>query len=279
MLPDSFSVLAKDETPQNVYDANADLRTTDQRLDSLERAIDDWELSKPAISRLTELESDLSFIIEQIEKIDNSPTFDSLNEHVEKQNGFANASPELAYLQNDEKLISDMPVLIERNNEKFSESRGSEIADNKVNKFSSLSAAPLLNNTKDQLAGSQNVEIQAADSLSKFKGLTDIDNYQVKQNCRVSSITIGNGYAIHLASFKNRSLAVKTLKKFYAENDQLVCGKLPVIKDVEVNNQLFFSLRLGPFSERADAESSCSQVKQKQNYCGITKFEGQEMPL
>jgi cell division septation protein DedD len=293
LLPNSSSVTSpnqkyqKYQKYQKVHDASADLRSTEERLNSLEDAANEWQKAKPAINRLTELESDLSFMIEQIDKIETGPTIENLNAHVIRQNQSGYNAPELAKLDNvsNPSIISNLSFSSQRNLQQRTQLKSDTFQNVENDKFSlaNKNVAPSIGRISaqnaSQIEGSNTVDVQPAVSLDKFKGLNNISAVQTQPSCTMNDIKIGSGYAIHLASFKNKATAVETLKKFYNENSQLVCGKIPVIKDVVVKNQSFYSLRLGPYIDKKDAETSCRQVRRKQSYCGITQFDGGEIKI
>ncbi|MFT7054242.1 MAG: cell division septation protein DedD [Psychromonas sp.] len=287
LLPDSFLVSSPKQKYQNIADASPDLLSTEERLNSLEDAANEWQQSKPAINRLTELESDLSFIIEQIDRIETGSTIENLNAHVTRQNQKDYNAPELANLAiiDSTSVSTNLSFSSDRNLKQLAQPTSDTIQHVERDKFSSpnrstnLTLGGVKPKNASQIEGSSTVDVQAAVSLAKFKGLSEISSAQAQTTCTMSDMKIGSGYAIHLASFKNKVTALETLKRFYNENSQLVCGKTPVIKDVVVKNQSFYSLRLGPYLDKKDAETSCRQVRRKQSYCGITKFDGGEIKI
>jgi cell division septation protein DedD len=287
LLPNSSSVTSPNQKYQKVYDASADLRSTEERLNSLEDAANEWQRAKPALNRLTELESDLSFMIEQIDKIETGPTIENLNAHVIRQNQSGYNAPELAKLNNDSNpnVISNLSFSSQGKPQQRTQLRVDTRQNIENDKFSlanknvTPSIGQISARNASQIEGSNTVDVQPAVSLSKFTGLTNNLAVQTQPSCSINDIKIGSGYAIHLASFKNKATAVEILKKFYNENSQLVCGKIPVIKDVVAKNQSFYSLRLGPYIDKKDAQNSCRQVRRKQSYCGITQFDGGEIKI
>lgn len=285
MLPDSFSMSPPKQQYKSVYDANADLRSTEERLNSLEQEANDWKQAKPAINRLTELESDLSFIIEQIEKIETGPKIENINAHLARINEGPKGAPELFSLLESNKTNTDRPSTSQPKRQQIPQVRADMQPNIQNSKFSSSnsttdsSSRRVLTNNANQFEGNSNVDVQAAAPLAKFQDLNEVSSLGVHQDCSLSDIEIGKGYAIHLASFKNKAIAVDTLKKFYNENSQIVCGKMPIIEDVVVKSQSFYSLRLGPYLDKKDAEKSCQQVRESQSYCGITNFEGGEVKI
>jgi cell division septation protein DedD len=285
MLPDSFSMSAPKQQYNKAYDSNADLRSTEERLNSLEQEANDWKQAKPAINRLTELESDLSFIIEQIERIETGPKIENINTHVSRINEDKKGAPELVSLMESTQINTNLPSSLQPKEQKFSQARADMQPNIQNNKFSSSNSnadSPsrrVVTFNANQIEGNSNVDVRAAAPLAKFRGLNEVSSFEAQQDCALSDIKSGKGYAIHLASFKNKAIAVNTLKKFYNENSQIVCGKMPIIKDVVVKEQSFYSLRLGPYLDKKDAEKSCRQVREYQSYCGITNFEGGEVKI
>ena len=284
-LPTSEAL--KKAVEQNVFE---------ERLTSLEIIAEDWQESKPAINRLAALESDLSFIIEQIESINSGSSIERFDEFQERQKRVSMGPNETQFLYpnikddtnentwgNENQAISsplptqdDLDQLaalddeIQKPVDKFYASDGRKLLKPKLRQTVNTSYA----NTNPS------IEVRAAKDISKFRTVATeqtVGALQSTQNCNATNNVIGSGYAIHIASFKSKNMAVTTLKQFYANNAQLVCGKTPLLNNVLVNNQSFYSLRLGPYAAKPDAIQACDKVKQQQSYCAVTSFAGEKI--
>lgn len=85
----------------------------------------------------------------------------------------------------------------------------------------------------------------------------------------------GGNIAVHLASFLSKQRAQSAWDDFKKKAVGILCDENALIKEVEVNNKIFLSLRLGPYVDREQALEKCLQIKTLQSYCAISVYEGE----
>jgi hypothetical protein len=147
-------------------------------------------------------------------------------------------------------------------------------------KFSDVvvrSATPLLN--VDTLAANKFTNLPAGSmdssnnkfSTSQANSSNNLNNIQA-----CDSITQGQGYAMHVASFKNKTSAKTLLRDLIDKvNQNYTCQREGFIATVYVDGQTFFSARIGSFHSKLDATAACNKVKKYASYCGVTKNKGE----
>ncbi len=280
MLPD-FLKNSDTSSAKNaiaVYDANRNTSGVQERLSDLENRIADWEAHKENVLSLAELESDLHYIIYQAKPLESKVT-PSLLDVVSTSTQAKDNTIASPVASNDSGVSVD----------KFSSTQ--DFSQVKVQSAKKINVNA--STVADKFSSSQNKKPTTLEELANYIDANDVsmaskfsdnsansrsygssNNIKPNNTCKPSSYILGKGYAIHLASFSNENTANKELKKFVENNSNISCGKVPLIKDVNVNAKQFYSLRLGPFENKNGAVRMCDLVKKTQSYCGITTFDG-----
>jgi hypothetical protein len=226
---------------------------------------------KPSINRLLALEYEFTELVDTMHQVNLEP------------NLFADTTnQESAFLSNKQPVPENdfLPpstfVNTGKNTEKFS----SSTADNLQGKFNQVSvgSAPPLLNVKTQ--ATTPIENSPASKL----GMND-DKFSVRArllpdnvtNIKVcSQIAQGKGYAMHIASFRNKESAKTLLKSLINKVNQAdTCQKEAFIANVYIEEKVFFSARIGSFSSKLEATEACTDVKEYAAYCGVTKNVGE----
>ncbi|MFW8590195.1 SPOR domain-containing protein [Glaciecola sp. 2405UD65-10] len=238
-----------------------------------------WEEAQPAISRLIELEQDISFLTEQFGNLNPVPDYGS---QYNVPGGFT-ASTEQDVLSSGSTVRPSFntvttPAELTKINEKDDEPPSKFSGKNSTmpsNVAVAAPAKPVMGNNLKQ-ANPSHLVSNSNDGVddAKFTGgkLTP-DSKQ--EQCDTSNYTIGNGFAIHLASFKSRASVTKSWDDFKGKAADITCNKLALNETVSVKGQTFYSLRFGPYSSKQEALKTCSAIKTFQSYCGVTNFKGE----
>lgn len=228
----------------------------------------EWEAVRPAINRLIELESDLAFLIDQLNQSATGPDFPSTSANRqfvvnESTENFGTAVPtEQALLALGQPSVELMPA------------RPVTLSGNEGVNQQKFNGAPLEQNTSmsPQLSPPTS-RLEVSDN--KFSGINSSVSLPKVNSETCPSIGKGEGFSMHIASFKKREKARSLLSQY---RNRLLqgepCGNKAMIEEVEVNGVVFFSARLGVFNSREDALTACNAVKNIQSYCAVTRNQG-----
>ena len=227
----------------------------------------EWEAVRPSINRLIELESDLSFLIDQLNQSATGPDFTStpndrqfvVNDGTEK---FDTAIPtEQALLDLGQSSVQVQPVRSLTvnsggvNQQKFNGSFEEQT--------SNVSSLPPVQTAKQEV------------NDNKFSGLASNSPFSAVNSGTCPTIGNGEGFSMHIASFKQRDKARSLLSEYKNRLMQgKPCGNTAMIAEVEVNGEVFFSARLGVFVSKEEALAACNAVKNIQSYCAVTRNQG-----
>ncbi len=222
---------------------------------------------KESIDRMLVLESEMKSVLEGVD-IFSSP--DAANS-TSPSDVFALQSPNLSST-----ILSGGTSPLPTN-----PSQGSGVQDTKFSNVAVGAARvikPNLTPSKnlpidDKFSGTLKVPNGRADlasSNSKFSGLT------AHSGAQCDRLKVGSGFALHVASFKNKAYAETLLKKVLPQvSAKEGCTKQGLIASVMVKEQQFFSARIGSYSSKEKAKEMCSQVKSMTNYCAVTVNQGE----
>jgi hypothetical protein len=138
-----------------------------------------------------------------------------------------------------------------------------------LSKYSSLASLPLSDNT--------HVEVGALLPETEF---TEMDSIQVDQrdgeNAKPPSkknINVG----IHIAAFsvsQNVLPGWRYIKKLLPKG---LKNKRPLSSTIHINDNTYYSLRLGPFTSVHQAKKACDDVLEQINDCSITEYRGRRI--
>lgn len=222
---------------------------------------------KPSINRLITLETELTELLDTIRQVDQIPALYT-ESNGPLSNQFSNTDAPSPY-----KFLSPNTTSSVKNTvDKFSQTSNNDVAD----KFSQVSvgkAQPLLNqNTAPKRIAALPLVKQLPINTDKFSSneVTTFTSIESPNEC--PSISEGQGYAMHIASFKNKNSAEKLLQEaIVAINRNNICQRQPIIANVVVKGQTYFSARIGSFLSKADVSDACGKYRQYLSYCGVTQ--------
>jgi hypothetical protein len=103
-------------------------------------------------------------------------------------------------------------------------------------------------------------------------------NLKFNNSCTMTKSTVGDGYALHLASYRSLDNALKGWESLSNTYSKELCGLLALTEKVTVNNRQFFSLRAGGFETKDMADNACIQLTNKNQYCRSIRFTGDMLP-
>lgn len=121
----------------------------------------------------------------------------------------------------------------------------------------------------------KNLAAVGAYSNDKFSnGQSSVDASQAN-NLRCPSVEVGQGYALHIASFVSRSSAEDFIRKVLSDVNALSdCKMVGLIDIVTVKNKRYFSARLGSFKDQLAAKGACDITRPFTAYCAVVSNEG-----
>ena len=255
----------------------------------LDEAVEEWEAMKPALMRVVALEQDMQFLLQSMSEVNSvGPVYGPDNNYYAA-----------AQMQDD--LSSAPEIKYETSETKLDFVDGDSLRASKFSSTGNLASNPV--STKS----SSVVAVLPAPKLSALKPLaTDLDNHMdtkfsnqtaanepaIKQSTQLatsnlkksnngcgnySSNIIGQGSAVHLVSYKSKQLLLPGSQKLSKTFAEVLCGKMPLVKQVEVNGSTFYSMRFGPFQNKQSALQACSNIKKTGQYCGVTQFDGEKV--
>ena len=238
-----------------------------------------WEEAQPAISRLIELEQDISFLTEQFGNLNPVPDYGS---QYNLPGGFDD-STEQNILGSDNAVRPSFDALstpaeltkINENDDEQSAKFSAEDSSLSTNVAVVAPAKPVMGNNLKQANRSNLVDNSSGGvDDAKFKGGA-LTPSSMQGPCNTGNHSIGDGYAIHLASFKSKKSVMQSWNDFKGKAANITCNKLALNETVNVKGQTFYSLRFGPYASKQEALKTCSAIKTFQNYCGVTSFKGE----
>lgn len=216
---------------------------------------------RPSVVRLIELESELRELLDVVNSTGEQNFYlpsgnQALTDFSHTANQDLNSS-EAVSLQG-----SEIPASVSNTDDKFS-----TVQVNAANELSGElfdKSTVVVDKTKAQLRSPQNSN--DSKMLDKFSSQVRVE----KNNC--STIDKGQGFALHIASYKVRSSAENTLQDVVGKmNKPGECSKSAMIAEVTVKNQNFFSARIGSYTTKEDAKIACGQIKSLTGYCAVTQ--------
>lgn len=231
---------------------------------------------KPSINRLLALESDFTEFLDTMQQVTLEPAVFAGRNRAETAFLSNNPSNNKPSFSKDKPLTPTLFLNAGMGEDKFS-SRTSNSAQEKFSDVSVGSAKPLLNvdtQTANKFANLPEGSIEK--NNDKFSTLPANSSNNLNNMLACDSITQGQGYAMHIASFKNKTSAKTLLKDLIDKvNQNDTCQREGFIANVNVDGQTFFSARIGSFPSKLDATAACNKVKKYASYCGVTKNIGE----
>lgn len=235
----------------------------------------EWSEMRPAISRLIELESDLSFMLDQLSDPSSGPNF--------------NLAQEDRSFPLDAVSLEQVPAVNEEPfNQAFSSVNDRQFITGTVEN-SNIVTRPISANTLNAVDGVSSEKFAGLDVGQSNSGPTQQTSMEVdptkfsdkqtlaqNSNRNACNAYSEGGFSMHIASFKNRKSAENELRGIIKKlNTDTSCSFPGAIAEVVVNGTTFYSARVGNFESRALALQQCSMVKKHQDYCSVARYEGE----
>ena len=251
----------------------------DRSVDSLDNEkikeyVQELETMRPQLLKVIEMEQDLSFMIEQI------ASFSSLDNKARYIQDFNQSQEELKGIDSGD--FSSDPFIV----------------------------ANTPNDSQDALvstdAGSQNVRLVAAPTISKFSDVNSATNLKTlpipTNNNATSAVTeVDSKFSqlerkanepdiiealvetkdqsgIHLVSVSKKSNLPDFWNNMLSKYPDILADKRPLVELVNVNGKQFYSLRVGPYSNDL-AKLECKRLSADGTYCGVVNYQGQALKL
>jgi hypothetical protein len=263
--------------------------------------LEEWDVLRPRIYKLIELEDELSFLIEQVghfqsnEKIALSfrPTNDqnlvqnldrtgfsmpnNLENMLTKELGLAPS--QLPNPSKEEILTPDSSNIVDVGKApdiavKFLKVDGKTISP-QTTAVPSIQQ-PIRGDITDRqiLIKESNPRDIVGVSDTKFSGSNESRNRNTKNDCKINRALPVDGIGIHLVSYSTKKGAIKGWEKLLELHKDLLCGKMAAADTVSVNGKKFFSMRVGPIKDDHEAEQLCQSFRQRGQYCKKSVFSG-----
>jgi len=294
-------------------DARRDLA---EKSAELSAELRDFKALKPSLTRLVSLESDLNFLLDEISRFSesNPVMFDQTSDLPADELSDTDQGNTIVYQADGSVFSSNDMKNVDRENKAWSETSGEEselrlpqkrgaIVANRENKFlpqqlvnqkvEVRSATPVISMDDEDIAKfsrEENVIRNMGNDTKNIVGdISNVDrkkffsqnqsNFQMTagRDCIGNEVNINNNFALHLASYKNRTNATsgwRQLKQKYADTWCEVSAKL---ETVNVKGTDYFSLRVGGYESKEAANLMCNEVRSQGDYCQVASFSGENI--
>lgn len=284
LWPDALS--AEPAKLTNAKFLEAKLVNSSDKQAKLEGFVKEWESVRPALMRVVALEEDMQFLLQSMSDVnDVGPVYSASNPILD-----VSASIKQEYTE------AEVANYVGRKHPKtpeFSQERlqGKSLSGS-TNTMSKVKAvpAPKTMATNNQVITQSLTQTQKKTMDNKFSSKpsnqpariaqqkTFISELAANYDCSdFSRQKIGEGNAIHLVSYKSKQRLVSGSEQLTKKFSDVLCGKMPIFKEVIVNGNMFYSMRFGPFINKSEALKACSNIKKTGQYCGVTKFDGAQI--
>ena len=279
--------------------AIAKVEETDKKLDTL---IKEWDAVKSDINRIIELEAELGFIVNELNKQD---SLNSLHkENIALVQYTPDSMPEVNLgnpIDSDKNFVSPAQEIAKGTNTKVGQAAPIINMSNDADvgsKFSSQSSNKLVNGLAATTSPDNRLEQNEALRMdNKFS--QNSDNKQLSSNYQTASIvgelpsdrinsnegeasercslsSIDESIGIHLISLKDEKKVNKAANELLSKFSAQLCGAYKV-NNVLVKGERYYSVRFGPYINRQEAQKACSSIRAEGQYCGLADFVGQTM--
>jgi hypothetical protein len=106
----------------------------------------------------------------------------------------------------------------------------------------------------------------ASSARSQMQGSTN----ELQDKCKVST----GKFAIHLVSYSSPQQADKGWQVLNPKVSDITCNRQARLQEVNVNNKVYYSVRVGPYQSDKAAREVCSRISQRGQYCGVSEYVG-----
>ena len=256
--------------------------------DKLQQHIDEYQSVKPSIERLVALESDLRILIAQIATFQQSPQ--SIPQVTSSDTATAEATDtvnptipdikELDLAQTTIESEDDSAVVVQLQPDKTETVIASALPIPKVTPSQeAIQGSELHMNVPKTTVDQSQSQLLREDSggAQQLTLNTQFGAAGVYDQCKpLGEQPNANQFGVHISSFTRQDLVVKGWNKAVQQYPQL-CQKSGVIQRIQIKNTLFYSLRVGPYSEKKSAKAFCQQIRTNKQYCRVTDFTGERL--
>lgn len=258
------------------------------KIERIAESLDDWQDMRPALLRLTKLENELTYLLDQLDSshsqfgtavdtplsnissdftVDDfitSNSIDSGNKNAQLEVG--TAAPIMQQLNN-----SVQPQLKNQNESSAQATISNKQIAAMENKFQSSEKS---SSNKFALTPINTEKGQTNSLFVSDKSKTSIAN-SIQKNGPCSSVQ--GKYAMHLVSYSKLSQAPVGWQQLAPIVSPISCGRAPLVQEVTVKGKLFYSLRVGPYDTKSSVKEVCTLLTKEGLYCGVSTYEGESI--
>jgi hypothetical protein len=138
-----------------------------------------------------------------------------------------------------------------------------------LGKNSNLASVPLSDNTQVQIG-----------SLQPVTEFAEIDSLQVDQPDGADATATGKkniNVGIHIAAFSDNQYVLPGWRYLKKKLPNSLKDKRPLSSTIHINDNTYYSLRLGPFTSVLKAKKACDRVLVQINDCAVTEYRGRRL--
>lgn len=280
-----------------------DTKNNDKRSE-LEDEIKDFKSMKASLSRLVSLESDLSFLLDEMSRFNekNPIMFNASDETPSNTN---NSDLDVVYSPDGKKeytaenTVDGWAESLGKMEEKWN-TQAAEIDNLRIRGVKD-SKTPTANERRSEInvdnskfLAQTGIEASPAKPVMKIN-TTIQDNQEQKitnkfvditgplqlvgvvNDCKDWKVDSTKTYALHLASYKSRKAAIVGWEILNSKYANVWCETEAKVANVVVNGTAYLSLRVGGYDSKEKAVKLCSIVKQRGDYCAISSVAGERL--
>lgn len=256
----------------------------DERAILVSQYIEEWQELKPTLNKVIALESELSYVLKELDKVDSS-----VETMTEVPKGFLQSFEKDmsggsrlvdSSLQNSNTTTKQTPAL--ESAEVTSNLGPASISQAARNNVKLASAQQVPQRLSDNVNGVEQIDAKFSSKPSpllenSYKAVTAVSRSNSKSCGNDSLSRIGEGFAVHLASYSKQASLAEGKNVFQGKYADHLCQKTAVVKAVSVKGRDFYSLRYGPYETRTEAQKVCNDIRIGSDYCTISQFEGERL--
>mmetsp|Transcript_49740 Transcript_49740/g.158864 ORF Transcript_49740/g.158864 Transcript_49740/m.158864 type:complete len:321 (-) Transcript_49740:1344-2306(-) len=301
LLLSGCSSISDFTSSSNVSNDNDKYNDNQATLSDVVKQMQEWEELKPGLIRLIKQESELSFLLSELENMSNVQTF--ANDYVDISGRSLTGQPNVSMQPPELRALAKSSEANPEQSQEVEVASARPIQRNLTssNKFSSQSAPVSSSVNRNQIVGyastsspnnaqpttfksnaniaqrlSNNSTQEQGASISKFQETSVANLVGSTDECSVNLNSVGDN-AIHLVSYKSKNYVEKGWQELMSKHKEVLCGKQPLVASVTVKGIDYQSLRVGPYINVAEAQSACKKLRDSGQYCAVTKFTGKNI--
>ena len=247
----------------------------------------DWAELVKNVNRVVELDSELSYLLNALQK---SEGLNSLTSSNLALNEYSAQVPENDAVT-DKLSLSDAMDQLSNQIQSLPSKTNAQISP-VIQKAKPILTDDGADNTKfsnstgdaEQASASPNKNSQVGNKFTSIVGPTPVltsgkfsQAIEPGSNCTNNPKGQNGNVAVHLISLKNQNNISTAADSLMNRFPNELCETSAKIENVSVNGESYYSLRFGPYANREHALSICSKLKAQGQYCGLTKFSGRTL--